>query len=198
MSEHHISPRFMASKASPGSFDDWVDIWEDRVWGWQLEHAENLLQQGPNAALAALHLAVAFIEPYEVFRTGQSSQGRSKRYFVTGFNRLFQGVQPPLSPAQLDAVADAIYVEVRCGLFHGGMTGTRVYLTNDVPGIKVQLDPKTNTVQQVLLNPAVFVQGVVTEFRSFVARLRDPADPEHAALKQNFEQAWHLVHKRKT
>lgn len=192
--DHHISPRFRASKASPGAFGDWVDIWEDRIWGWQLEHAERLLGQGHDAAFAALHLAVAFVEPYEVFRAGESSDGKSRRFFKSGFSRIFNASQPPLTPAQLDAAADALYTEVRCGLFHGGMTGTKVYVSNAVSGIEVQLAPSTNTVRQILLNPESFVRGIVREFRQFVARLRNPADPEYLVLKANFEKAWHLVH----
>ncbi len=74
IAKHHISPRFTAEKASPGQFSDWVDIWEDRMKGWLLAPAKNLRDASPDFHIAALQLAVAFLEPYEVFRRGEDLQ----------------------------------------------------------------------------------------------------------------------------
>jgi hypothetical protein len=34
------------------------------------------------------------------------------------------------------------------------------------------------------------------EFQDYVQRLRDPNDPEHGKLREAFEAAWLVVHKR--
>lgn len=194
--DHFISPKYKASKASPGTFVDWVDIYEDRMWGWHLQYAHELRHRGRDAAIAALHLAVAFIEPYEVFWTGESSLNKSREFFCKGFQRIFGQHQTTLSADHFELVTEAIYEQIRCGLVHGAMTGNIVYLSNTQQGMEAQIDPATNSVRQIVLDPGSFVDGVISEFHRYVERLRDPTDPEHAELKKTFEAAWHLVHRR--
>ncbi len=194
--DHLISPRFKASKASPGTFPDWVDIYEDRIWGWHLKQAEDLRTKGPDSKLAALHLAVAFIEPYEVYRSGESSDNRSKEFFLRGFRRIFSHSGPQVTQSHLDSVMQAIYKQVRCGLFHAGMTGTLVYLTTASNVFEVGIDQSTGKIVQIVLNPDLFVDAIISEFRTYVTMLRDHKHPDHSANRANFEKAWHLVHKR--
>lgn len=193
---HHISPRFTAAKASPGTFVDWVEIWEDRMSGWLLAPAKALAAADPNYQIGALLLAVAFLEPYEVFRTGADSDGKSSAFFCRAFRRVF-GASEPAQPAEVwDEAAQEFYKQVRCGLFHSGMPGTKVWLTSAITGIRIDIYETTGDVQQILVNPSYFVSAVESELAKYIGILRDPSHPVHIECRAAFETAWHLVHKQ--
>ena len=195
MNPYYISPNFTADKATPGKFLDWVDIWEDRMKGWLLGPARKLSDQGLDSHMAALQLAVGFLEPYEVFRKGEDSEGQSRVFFCNAFRRIFNKAVPA-QPAQVwDHVTGEFYRQVRCGLFHSAMPGNKVYLTNSINGMEIRFD-SNGEVLQILLNPLYFLDVVEGELAQYVATLRDSNHPDHDDLRAAFEKAWHMVHRR--
>ena len=162
--------------------------------GWLLAPAKTLRDGGPDFQIAALQVAVAFLEPYEVFRSGQDSDRKSKVFFCRAFQRIFGDSQPPQPPEVWDHVAKEFYKQVRCGLFHSAMPGGKVFLSSAVQGIRVDLDATTKVVQQILLNPSYFLNAVESELNSYLAVLRDPNHADYHTCAPAFEAAWHLVH----
>jgi hypothetical protein len=172
-----------------------VDVYEDRTWGWHLAHGQALTGRGPDAWLMVLQVAVTFLEPYEIYRSGGDSANRSQEFFCRALRRIFTGSEPALPPGVLDDVAKDIYSEVRCGFAHVGFPRARVALVSDGPSLQVVLSP-ANRANAIFINPAPFLEAIILEFRRYVALLRNPAVPEHGDARRAFEAAWHLVHRR--
>jgi len=189
----YISHHFTVEKISPGVFTDWVDVWEDRLWGWWLAHADALRGQ-QHAAFMMVHIAVGVIETLEVAWEGKDSEGDSARFFHDGFLRVFApekpgGVPPP-------DVANIIYKAVRCGLTHTTMLKGPVFLVDDERIGPLQLRSSSRGVEQVIINPAKFVDVVITWFRRYVHALREVQGPAADERRKRFADAWHTLHAR--
>ena len=194
--DHYISPHFKAGKVSPGRFEDWVDVYEDRVTDWLFDQADSLIAAGPAAWPATLALALSFIEGYEIFRTGEDSDRRSQQFFQAAFRRIFSHTAPVYPPQALDSTSGMIYRELRCGLFHLGLTGPNVFLGQFAAPLELVLEEKTLQPIEIHVDVPKFLDAVKAEFRTYTRRLRDPSDPEAATLKAAFERTWHRIHKR--
>jgi hypothetical protein len=190
----YISPRYTVEKISPGTFTDWVDVWEDRLWGWWLAHVDALRGQR-DAGFLIVHIAVGIIETLEVAWQGQDSEGQSARFFRDGFCRLFAPERPGrVSP---EDAANIIYKAVRCGLTHTAMLKGPVFLIDDdrVGAVALRA-PDEQGVEQVAINPAKFLDVVITHFRRHVRLLREGQGPEADERRKRFEAAWHALHAR--
>ena len=155
-------------------------------------HADALKANGPNAWFAILHLAFAFIESNEVYQRGEDSNQRSRDFFGGGFGRIFR-IEPAQPGEVIDAVANELYDQARCGLTHTLMTRRRVVLGTEPAPLSVVHNRDTGEVEQIRINADRFISDVITHFRDYVRRLRARAD---AAQCANFEKAWHLLHAR--
>lgn len=194
--EMYVSPHFTAPKVSPGTFDDWVDVFEDRVAGWWLDHAGRLGLSNKDAAFVITYIAVGLIEPYEVFCTGRDSKGKSESFFCSGFKRIFCNTSPPQSAETLDRAARRIYRWVRCGLLHSAMPRGPVHFAPSGQAITFWGD-ETDPAQEILIDPRGFVEAVRAAHIEFIARLRNPDDVDAAGLRARFTSAWHLMHAKR-
>jgi len=189
----YISPRYTVEKISPGVFTDWLDVWEDRMWGWWLAHADALRGQ-QHAEYMMVHIAVGIIEPLEIAWQGTDSESQSARFFRNGFLRVFApekpgGVPPP-------DVANIIYKAVRCGLTHSTMLKGPVFLVADDRMGPLQLRSSSRGVEQVIINPVKFLDVVIKWFRRYVHALREVQGPAADERRARFEDAWHALHAR--
>jgi hypothetical protein len=188
-----ISPKFNASKISPGEYEDWVDVYEDRVWGWHFAHAEPLKASPDNAGFALLMFALAYIEGYEIYRSGRDSDGKSAKFFRRGFWRIFSN--PNLTQQQQEAIAEEVYDQLRCGLFHQNATRRKVSLYPSGNGEPLSFGfNAAGEIVAINVDPVKFLEGVVDAYRDYVRQLRDPNDPHYVEVKANFEAAWQFMH----
>jgi hypothetical protein len=148
-------------RRSDSLYEAKLDIYEDRVHTWFLGPAEGLLRQ-PNFAgdYVALCIALAYIEGVEQYRRGKDpSVGEAGQWFRTSARRIFAG-------ASKKAVGK-LWESARCGLFHSGFTTGPVYLSYDrAEALEISHDGKLR------INPEVFLQLVVQDFKAYVRELR--------------------------
>lgn len=187
---HKISPQHTAEKISPGTFDDWVDVYEDRVVGWFFDHAHIVRAHSQYGGFVVLQIALAFIEGYETYRTGEESRGRSKEFFKRGFQRIFTDEVHGVPAGVPDELANLLYSDARCGLFHDGQVKGRIFLFEE-EGKLLEFFPDLGLIR---INPYAFLDIIETHFRIYIARLRNPDDPEADELRANFEKRWHSFH----
>jgi len=190
----YISPKYTVEKISPGTLTDWIDVWEDRLWGWWLEHAHRV-RGDRNAGFLIVHLAVGIIETFEVAWKGEDSENRSREFFRDGFLRIF--ALPPDSTLTPGDVADLIYTAVRCGLTHTAMLKGPVFLIDDDRFAAVSLlKSPDGSITQVAINPAKCLDSVVGFYRQYVRQLREGKRSDADERRRRFEDAWHLLHAR--
>jgi len=190
-----ISPHFPDDKLDNPSFDDLVDVFEDRVRWWILEPARVLLQVD-YGFVAAMSLLVSYFEAYQMYRTGQDSKGRSKALFRKAFADVF--AKANVDAAFRDRLADALYEDARCGFFHDGMFRDRILFSDNftaefvvtVPRVAGKPDP-TGPIQSILINPSSFYRTVEAHFTGYVKALRDSTNVTiREAFKLTTETKW--------
>lgn len=166
---------FRTKKEYPrNDLDTKILVYEDRVLGWFLKYGK-LLQEHHDAGFVVLQVALAQVEAIEQYRSGQSSENGSKKFFSAGLRRIFN----------LGAVSDValgnFYGLVRCGLFHDGMTRKRVWIENRFP---VALAFENDVIK---ISPNRFLDAVEADFKAYVAALKDPTQN---TLRARFLKKW--------
>jgi hypothetical protein len=188
--ESRISPNFSHEKLKTGSLDDLIDVFEDRLRYWLLAPAKALL--GVRfGELAALSLLLGYFEPSAIYRKGEDSRGLSKSFFRAGLIEVFIR-RAGLSESLLGRIADMLYEEARCGLFHEGMLREHIFFGN-APGELMVTFPRvggkideTGPIKSVLIDPQKFYIVVERDVTEYLKSLRDPSNAE---LRDNFKRA---------
>lgn len=154
-----------------------IRIFERQVNGWFLEIASSLLDKEENG-FGVLMIATAYIEGVEQCRQGNFSNGRSKNFFRSGIKRIFD--LEGFSDSQLNN----FYSELRCGLFHNGMTGPNVRVDSryDNP-----IEFLNNNLIKV--NQRLFLDEIKNDFAQYLAKLRDETE---TTLRRNFDKIYNF------
>jgi hypothetical protein len=192
-----LSPSYWSDEVDLTNVEDRIKIYDDRVRGWLLTHARSLVAQ-PSSDFAVLQLLMSYFESYEMHRTGRDSHRNSQRFFERGFKDVFQGSlvsDPPGLPTPsglMNRLADALYKEARCGLFHDGVARFRIGTHRGNPHPIALLVERTQAIiGRIFIEPERFLTGVEQHHAAYVARLRDP---KNTKARQNFSRGWDIVH----
>jgi hypothetical protein len=121
-------------------------------------------------------VATAYIEGVEQYRKGKSSKGKSKSFFKKGIKRIFE-----VNSSDYKRLDD-FYSELRCGLFHNGMTGPniRIHSSYDEP---IDLS-ETNIIK---INQKLFIEKVKEDFKQYLIDLMDTTKTD---LRDNFNKMY--------
>lgn len=137
-----------------------VKIYEDRVDGWFLKIAEKL-KQNNEAGFVILSVAIAYIEGNQQFREGKLSKNNSKKFFIRGIRRIFDKENVP------DNISTDYYSQVRCGLFHDGMTKSNVMISGEFT------NPLSYNEGIIKINPNKFLNKVKEDFQKYLVELEN-------------------------
>ena len=173
-----ISPRFTVEKLEGATIDDFITIFEDQMRGWLIEPANHLKTQ-QHAGFAILAIVLSYFEPIGQFLDGQ--RGGSKEQFGRGLRAVF----PDLAAAETDAIVDELYEQLRCGIFHRGITRQKVVIA---PASEYVFDIEKNddgSLKRVTVTPSNLMHHLEQHLARYVAQLRDPANLQ---MRINFVQ----------
>jgi hypothetical protein len=195
MDEIWVSPNFKSSKLDGGTIDDKIDVFEDQLKGWTLNHAFFLTDPSnpsgnQNAGYAILMLSSAYFETVESCYQGRTSgYGESKRFFRAGFLRVFpdlpdkaKGVVVGVLDDEVRNLVDALYDEVRCGLYHRLATKSRVLLSRTKMPVTFVL--KEAVLSAMVVDPWALLEAVAGHLTVFVGELRNR---NNTAVRASFE-----------
>lgn len=152
-----------------------IRIFERQVNGWFLERVSIFLGEEDNGFIV-LMIATAYIEGVEQCRKGESSSGESKTFFKNGVKRIFR------LESCFDNRLNNFYSELRCGLFHNGMTGANIRIFSRFERPIDFLDNGT-----IEINQRLFLEKVKDDFRQYLTDLRDTTNTE---LRNNFKKMY--------
>ncbi len=114
------------------------------------------------------------------FQDGFARNGRSEHYFKEGVFSVF----PELRAHPQDVVSnllDVLYSGGRCGLYHGGMTDSRIILTGEL-NVAMAFDHQNS---RLIINPHRLVPALVAHLQGYCAQRKNPVNVQ---LRTNFEQ----------
>lgn len=159
----------------PNNLDDKIIIYERQVKGWFLNRASRLLR-GKNNGFVILMIAISYIEGNEEYRTGVSSNGRSRDFFVRGMKRIFS------IEGHSNQLKD-FYKQVRCGLFHSGMTKNKVIITDNVNSQIIDFSEN----ESIKINYRKFLKTIRYDFNKYLIILKNPQNlNERSSFNQMF------------
>jgi hypothetical protein len=163
-----------------------IEIFSERVLGWQIDVAEEMSRQFFEAlsandvgkpmrhcGFAVVSVIFSYFETVAQYLQGASSNRMSADFFAYGFRSVY-----PVSGFD-DAQIRIIYAYIRCGLYHSGLTrpGVTIY-EGYQPTFSFDMGGR------LLLNPFTLVRDVKRHLLGYVGRLRDGSEAE---LRQRFE-----------
>lgn len=188
--QHFISPTFTHEKLDSPSYEDLIDVFEDRTRNWFFLPASKLLDM-PHCEIAAVGLMISYFEGIEIYLTGEDSKDKSAEFFARGFGKVFTiQNQDPEFPRK---IAAAIYGQARCGFAHDGMFRNRVFFSRIRCEPILVTWPKKNgifdlsgDVESIIISPPRFYESIENHFNNYVKKLRDATDAE---AKRAFENA---------
>lgn len=181
-----ISRHYSDSHLVDSTFETRVAIYEDQIRGWFHDQARILEKNSDHAGFVLLLVSLAYVEAYAIFMRGEDSKNKSAEFFREGFKDVFNPQGQPAS--MIDRAIDALYAEVRCGLFHTGMPRGKVILGRYKNPVRIELD-RTGQDVVIWIDPHGMLEQIETHLSSYVTRLRDPKENE---LRENFDSAWKL------
>lgn len=163
------------------SLDRKIDVFADRVRGWQLDIAQQCADNIKHSGFAVLHIICSYFEMIAKYKEGitNDKEVSSRRYFKKGFKEVF----PALSSASKgikEKQLEKLYNDVRCGLYHAGITGPGILLSGDY-NFPVSFAHQDNKVQ---INPQKLVLALIEHFSSYIRQL---CKPKNIELRRNFE-----------
>lgn len=178
--QHILSPKYEHSKIEDPTVDDLIDVFEDLWVGYVFNPIEKLLND-QTGHVAAATLLFSYFEAIESYHSGESSENKSKRYFVAGFCRVFNSDKPGI-----EHIAEHIYKHVRCGLAHEGMLRFRVSYSPAGQKPIYATYPKNpdgtlNTscgVESIIINVPLIAKSVRLHFDLYVKSLKNKTDLE--------------------
>lgn len=145
---------------NPDNLDDKIKIYQRQVKKWFLECATRLIK-GKDNGFVILMIAVSYIEGVEQYREGISSRRQSKSFFKQGLKRIFS-----IAPED-ECYLDSVYEQVRCGLFHNGMSESNVIISYEY------LKPIEFCNQDIKINPKLFLNEIKRDFSSYISILNN-------------------------
>ncbi len=164
------------------NIEDKIRMFERQVNGWFLEQAFTLLTKednevNENNGFVILMIATSYIEGIEQYRQGKSSHRRSKSFFKKGIKRIFEVDSNDYKRL------DDFYSELRCSLFHNGMTGPYIRIhsvINDKPIV-------FSEGKIIKINQKLFLEKVGDDFNNYLEDLKDKSNKE---LRTNFNKMY--------
>ncbi|MDP1715948.1 MAG: hypothetical protein Q8L41_14500 [Anaerolineales bacterium] len=193
-----ISPSFQdIDYPFPHSLDTKIILFEDRVLGWKLNIADQMIngnKEQPainHSGYATLDVVFSYFEMFAKYEGGFAKLGKSEDYFKVGVYSVFpefHHIPTPVTPLTpvgnvvsiVDVVLDLMYEGIRCGLYHSGITNGRIMLTGEIKtpmGFDLQN-------QLLIINPHLLVPRLEIHLRDYVGRLRDANNTD---LRLKFE-----------
>jgi hypothetical protein len=171
------------------TFDDFIDVFEDKINGWYLNWANSATQKR-HAGFIALHIGFSYFEAISIFKNGKAVS--SSQDFKNGLKDIFQS---DFNKTGVDStkILKLLYEEGRCGFFHSGMARKGILLEDGQPTIRIKSSDidKDGKVFRVRIDRHTFIERIRNDFTTYINNLRDPLNKQ---LRDNFKKSWNNVH----
>ena len=152
--------------------DQKIEIFRDRVMGWQIDIAKEMVRQIEtttrpdvmnHAGYAVLSVLTSYFEMYWQYKQGVSSDHQSAHYFALGFAEVY-----PTFPMSHADIKDKVYKWLRCGMYHDGFTKRGVTIDSRY----TQDCDYDATDDELKINPHSMVATIENRFAGFIATLK--------------------------
>jgi hypothetical protein len=173
------------------TLDTKIDIFDERVSGWKLniadylingirnEKGESVLEGNPHAGYAVLDIVFNYFEMIAKYREGYLGKS-PRKYFKKGLRMVFPVMNKEGDQNAVEELLDKLYSDVRCGIYHIGLTSPSIFLEGGQPAAIGFYRSK-----RVVINPHQMVFELKRDFNSYISQLKEP---NNTILRSNFEK----------
>ena len=180
------------------SIEKKIEVFRERVWGWQLHVADLAINGGknhdetadvqslPHSGFTVLQILLSYFEMIARYETGNNGKDDSRELFVRGIQSVFPVVST-LPYAATRTFLNQFYSNARCGLYHMSMTGSGISIAPTGTPIAFADNPP-----HIVIDPHELAPAMKTHFAAYISRLNDPAEAE---LRKNFEKRFNHDYK---
>jgi hypothetical protein len=184
-----ISQHYLDTHVKVDNLETRVAIYEDQVRGWFHDQARILEKASDGAGFVILLVVLSYVEGHAIFYRGEDSKYKSEEFFIGAFEAIFLQSSKD-DPNKLKSAIKELYNQLRNGLFHTGITRSKVVLSGDFPySVRFEPDPTSDQVSRIQVNPHKMLREVEDHLAHYVMRLRNPDETQ---LRENFNKAWNL------
>jgi hypothetical protein len=173
----HISKKYLntAFSATP-TLDDKIELFRDRVTGWQIEIAEEMLSKIPDSGYGAISVLFSYFEMMAEILKGTPSNSASKIFFGDGYKAVY-----PMSPLTSPEI-ELVHSQVRCGMYHSGFTKPGTQIGSAYP------EAVSVVSGYVFINPHKLVADIKAHFERYIKLLMNPANgPARSKFETMFD-----------
>ena len=162
------------------TLDQKIEVFIDRVEGWMLGPAKEMVTKGLGyRGFALLSIVTSYFEMIAKYTEGFAQKGKSAHYFEKGLQMVF----PEMALPDAKDLLDSLYERVRNGMYHVGMTKPNVVLVDPSFGRgSIGFNSPTGA---IVIAPDTLVDDLTIHFRSFAKQLRDP---NQQTFRTDFEE----------
>jgi len=183
MPKLYLGPNLTSDDFPAGlqTIDDKLKVFTDRVEGWQLKIARDLIDRDGHAGFAVLHIVTSYIEMIAMYINGPGLM-RAKKYFEAGAKAVFPELHKE-NRRHVRWFLKSLYKNLRCGLYHQGMTRSGILLSGDIRR-PYEFHDLGSGASQIVINPRLLVDHLAQHFASYLTTLNNQAN---AAERARFE-----------
>jgi DNA-binding ferritin-like protein (Dps family) len=166
---------------SPDKWDlcNKIAVFEDYVFGWQLEPAEDVAKGISDSGFAVLRIILAYFEMIAKYDPAFANLTKSSELYEQGVKSVVDLAR--ISGSDAKVFIDKLYKDGRCALYHSAMAGFGFALTGDLKApFTLDADSKT-----LIINPFNLVELIRGHFNEFCKKLKDPNEKD---LRDHFEK----------
>jgi hypothetical protein len=175
-----ISPIHTSADFPDGmTLDNKIDVFAARVEGWQLGIAQTLVDNDiEHSDFAKLHIVLSLFETLGKYKAGFVKDGESIKHFKLGMEMVYG--KPDQTAKEF---INEIYKYIRCGMYHMGLTGSKVLIYNgeDIQGTFV-----FDTVKdQIIVSPNRLITDLLAGLRRYIVDLKVV---QNTGIRKKFEK----------
>lgn len=185
ISRHYSESDFLGYP-SKLTIENKIAIFADRVRGWQLYPAEEVIEILPHSGFILLYSLLHYFEMIGKYIGGYTGERDSPKFFKIGFKQAakYLGLQ---GSRLTDNEMDNIYNKVRNALYHTGLIGKGVILTSEFKdAIKIANN-------YIIINPHKLVIALQKHFDSYLEKLNNINEK---TIRQNFEKRFDYLNEQ--
>lgn len=182
-----VYDEFQKCKLDPNNTDDLITIYERQVKNWFLNVAKEFKSQNDilDSCFVKLMIAISYIEGNQSYREGRSSDRQSKAFFCRGLKRIVeQSGEYTISEAE----CEVLYGEIRCGLFHTGMTKDSIIISSEFEQ-PIQIITH-NGIDEIGINHQLLLDLVIQDFDNYINLLRNSNEVE---AREKFSRMFNIL-----
>ena len=167
-----ISPNHRLEEFPRGlSLEDKIAVFADRVWGWQLNIAEQVARDIKDSGFAVLSIVLSYFEMIAKYCAGYIDIYESEHYFKEGVKLVFPELSSGEGQEAINALLLGLYRQVRCGMYHNALTHGTVELSGDI-GTPIEFVSDQGWIR---INPHLLVKAIKNHFYAYLnGTLKDP------------------------